>query len=278
MREKSPAFQWYPKQFLGDDDVLAMEWDARGMHVWLLNLSWQQEPRGTLPNDTAQIRRWLSSPSDDVWRRVWPQIKAAWFIQDGRWANKGMLKSAERQKKYAERNSTQISAKPLGDEESGIALEVLCLEAQQIYELYPRKTAKPKALEAIHKAILRESVKLGGQAEAIAYIKTQTMKFAKSPSIKAKLANQEEHFIPYPATWFNQDRFNDETDWRRAEGSNNGVNKTATTKGSHNLEILKRSIGEDFGCEGSDDDGPQAGRVRIEPMGRPVIEMEPEGH
>lgn len=93
------TFPWSPKQYLGDDDVLAMEWDARGMHHWLLNISWQQEPPGSLPNDMSQIRRWLGSPSDDVWRRVRPQIFAAWTLQGDRWFNKGMIKTAQRQRK-----------------------------------------------------------------------------------------------------------------------------------------------------------------------------------
>jgi uncharacterized protein YdaU (DUF1376 family) len=274
MKEKSPAFQWYVKKFLGDDDVLAMEWDARGMHTWLLNISWQQEPRGTLPNDTAQIRRWLSSPSDDVWRRVWPQIKAAWFVQDGRLANKGMLRSAERQKKYAERS--EKSVKPLGDvNEVAVGVEVLCLEAQQIYELYPRKVKKPQALTAIHRAILRESEKLGGQAEAIAYLKTQTMKFARSPSVKAKISNDEAHFIPHPATWFNADGFNDEADWKRPETSGSGTRKGPATTGSHNLELLRPFIGnQGSDSPSSDVDEQEAGSVRAGFVGGKVVEME----
>lgn len=105
MKEKSPAVQWYPKQYLGDDKVIAMEWDAKGMHHWLLNISWQQEPRGTIPNDTGLIRRWLGSPSDEIWRRVWPQIKESWLIQDGRFVNAGMLRAAQRQETFSKRRS-----------------------------------------------------------------------------------------------------------------------------------------------------------------------------
>src|ERR1051326_3893541 len=108
--EKSPAFQWYVKQLLGDDKVLAMDWDAVGMHVWLLNMSWQQEPKGSIPDDVGVIRRWLRLPSgfadaDRVWARVWPQINAAWALKDGRWFNAGMVRAAKRQQIYKQNGS-----------------------------------------------------------------------------------------------------------------------------------------------------------------------------
>jgi hypothetical protein len=105
---KSPALQWYPKQYLGDDKVLAMDWDARGMHHWLLNISWQQEPKGSIPNDMALIRRWLGSPSDDIWRRVRPQIFSAWSFRDGRWFNGGMVRAAVRQQAFSESRTKSV--------------------------------------------------------------------------------------------------------------------------------------------------------------------------
>jgi hypothetical protein len=125
LKEKAPAFQWYPKQYLGDDKVLAMEWDARGMHVHLLNLSWQQEPVGSIPDDIGTLRRWLGLPSgsadaDRVWARVWPQIMPAWALKDGRRFNAGMIKTWERQQTYKQ-NGSKPKAKgkqSLEDEDS----------------------------------------------------------------------------------------------------------------------------------------------------------------
>jgi uncharacterized protein YdaU (DUF1376 family) len=100
---KLRTIPWDPKQWLGDDDVLAMDWPARAMHFHLLMLSVQQEPAGSIPNDTALLRRWLHSPSDEVWRQVWPQISSAWRLQDGRWFNKGMVSAHEKQSRYLAR-------------------------------------------------------------------------------------------------------------------------------------------------------------------------------
>src|SRR6185295_8232743 len=79
-KRKSPSFQLYPKQFLGDDKVMLMDWDAQGMHFHLMCISWQQDQPGTLPNEEIIIRRWCKNPSAKTWKRVWPQIKKSWQV------------------------------------------------------------------------------------------------------------------------------------------------------------------------------------------------------
>jgi len=115
MVARPPSIQWYYKQYLGDNHVLAMEWDASGMHTWLLNLSIQETPPGSIPNDMAVIRRWLRNPPDDVWRRVQPQIFTAWKLRDDRWFNDGIVRSCERRDAYAirykVRNKDETSTK-----------------------------------------------------------------------------------------------------------------------------------------------------------------------
>jgi DnaA N-terminal domain len=126
--EKAPSYPRYPKQILGDDKVLAMDWDAYGMHEWLMSLSWQQEPRGTLPADSNLLRRWLRNPSDEVWRRAYPQLLTVWvecgkltdvdaktgefiFPEDirqlgsTRLANKGMVRTSIKKQNYIVGNS-----------------------------------------------------------------------------------------------------------------------------------------------------------------------------
>jgi len=67
-----------------------------------------------------------------------------------------------------------------------------------LYDLYPRKASRPQALKAIRSALKRASFE----------------------TIKAGLTRWSEHWtrsntdktlIPYPATWFNGDRWNDAT-------------------------------------------------------------------
>ena len=103
---RPPSIQWYFKQWLGDNKVQGMEWDAYGMHFHLLNISVQEEPPGSLPNDMVLIRRWLRNPSDDVWRRVQPQVFSAWTLRGDRWFNAGMVETRERREKYRNRYET----------------------------------------------------------------------------------------------------------------------------------------------------------------------------
>lgn len=71
-------------------------------------------------------------------------------------------------------------------------------QAAKIYELYPRKAARPDAIKAIKKAL-----KVEGYTDL--YAKTQ--KYATA----VKESQKELFYIPYPATWFNREEYND--DW-----------------------------------------------------------------
>lgn len=73
----------------------------------------------------------------------------------------------------------------------------ICMDtpAEQIYELYPHKVGKPKAL----KAIARQVKKFGFEL-----VKSATARFADAWKDQADLT-----FCPHPSTWFNQERFND---------------------------------------------------------------------
>lgn len=105
MSGKAPSWSFFPKQWLGDDKVLLMDWDARGMHLHLMCVCWQQEPQCSLPDDMVSIRKWLGNPNDKDWARVRPQIFAAWELRDGRWWQRGMERALQKQKNYAASNS-----------------------------------------------------------------------------------------------------------------------------------------------------------------------------
>lgn len=104
---KPPAFQFYPKQWLGDDKVMLMDWDAKGMHFQLICIAWQREQPCTLPNDENLLRRWVGQPSDDVWQRVWPQIKQAWELgRGGMYVQRGLLAVYLKQLAYKKERSS----------------------------------------------------------------------------------------------------------------------------------------------------------------------------
>ena len=72
---------------------------------------------------------------------------------------------------------------------------------EEIYEAYPKKVAKPAALRAIHRALAHHAPE---------FLLARTRLYATT-------YNGEPRFIPYPATWFNEARFNDDSaTWRVA--------------------------------------------------------------
>ncbi len=76
-------------------------------------------------------------------------------------------------------------------------------QAEFIYQQYPRRVAKPRAIPAIKKAI-----KAIGYA-SLAVIVSQYRKATEGADLQ---------YIPHPATWFNQERYNDDPKtWTRGE-------------------------------------------------------------
>ena len=79
-------------------------------------------------------------------------------------------------------------------------------QAEAIYELYPRKVGRQAALRAIIRSldkipadVLEERVKLYA-------------------SLASRYRREARQFIPYPETWFNQARYDDDpNEWRRPD-------------------------------------------------------------
>lgn len=82
-------------------------------------------------------------------------------------------------------------------------------QAEEIYKLYPRKVGRPAALKAIMKAL-------------------KQVPFVTLKKMVAELAlawdNHDTQYLPHPATWFNQERYNDaaETWSPKKQRENNG--------------------------------------------------------
>ncbi len=78
-------------------------------------------------------------------------------------------------------------------------------QADEIYAAYPKKVGRPAALRAIRRALAKH---------AFDFLLERTRLFAQT-------CNSPTEFIPFPSTWFNQERFNDNpSTWRRTGGSN----------------------------------------------------------
>lgn len=119
---KSPAFQFYVKQWLGDDKVMLMDWDARGMHLHYMCIAWQMQPPCTLPDDDEMLCKWVGNPSD--WDRLKKQIFRAWKLQNGVWLQEGLLREFEKQQKFSE--SRKKNAEARWDKERSMQVQSKC--------------------------------------------------------------------------------------------------------------------------------------------------------
>jgi len=117
---KSPAFQFYVKQWLGDDKVMLMDWDAKGMHVHYMCIAWQQTPPCTLPLDEEILRKWVGNPSD--WERLKKQVFMSWEIVDGRYFQKGLYEQWLKQQRFTESRKKNAEARwsKTGDDASAL--------------------------------------------------------------------------------------------------------------------------------------------------------------
>src|SRR5689334_10451983 len=84
--EKSPAFQFYPQDFLADDKVMAMTAEARGVYIVLLCHCWLS---GSIPKDPEILQRlaqWQPAnqdePSRQQWEKCWSMVGRC-FVTDG---------------------------------------------------------------------------------------------------------------------------------------------------------------------------------------------------
>ena len=96
---KPVGFQFDVKQWLGDHMVMAMSFAEQGMHLKLMCIAWQETPPCTLPNDDAQIARWLGI-AETAWVRIHkPKVIKAWKTVpaesdgSGRWVLEGLQRS-----------------------------------------------------------------------------------------------------------------------------------------------------------------------------------------
>lgn len=66
---KAPAFQFYPNDFLSDQNVICMSLQERGAYITLLCLCWQNP----LPSDVSRIARLCGVPLS-MMRKLWPAL------------------------------------------------------------------------------------------------------------------------------------------------------------------------------------------------------------
>jgi len=233
---KPPAFQFYPADFLSDENVAMMSNQEIGCYIKLMCYCWRE---GSIPADTDKIARlcgedssamaqlWHSlercfdSAIDNPLRLVNPRLESERNKQEKfkkeraesgkkgaklRWNRELDSNSSAMAKPIAQpiandssssssssSNNTPIAPKGASDSAKLKAREIE-QNAAAIYLAYPLKVGKPAALKAITR-----------QLATIPFETLLELTQRYAASRKGDLS-----FTPHPATWFNQQRFNDD--------------------------------------------------------------------
>lgn len=101
--EASPAFQFYPKDFLTSGHVISMSMIERGIYITLLSYCWLE---GSLSADSGQLARLVSMPVkqfDKVWQHG--TVRACFADEGGRLVNPRLEEERKKQHDYRRRQS-----------------------------------------------------------------------------------------------------------------------------------------------------------------------------
>jgi len=94
VKEKAPAFQFYPRDFLTDGNVAAMSLQEVGAYIRLLCLCWQEQ---SLPTDPARLARMVGAPLP-AFQKLWPAVRTCFQEVDGRLVHPRLEKEREKQR------------------------------------------------------------------------------------------------------------------------------------------------------------------------------------
>lgn len=96
MVDKSPAFQFYPKDWLSDGLVRAMGHEARGVYIDLLSIYWND---GGLPSDPKALAARVALPLR-TFQRLWPLIAPCFEIGPNSITSKRLDREKVKQSEY----------------------------------------------------------------------------------------------------------------------------------------------------------------------------------
>lgn len=114
MKQRPPAFQFYPRQFAGDDCVMGMDLGAIGAHILLMCAAASSPERCRIHADEYAIRMRLRNPSDDDWQRIKKQLlSGAWKVsEDGQWwIQTGLQRTLKKQEEFSDKQRDRANAR-----------------------------------------------------------------------------------------------------------------------------------------------------------------------
>jgi len=100
---KSPAFQFYPADWLSSPKIMLMTPAEEGAYIRLLAIAWESEDC-SLPDDDAILAR-LSRLNDDWTKGGSSLLRQCFVSRNGRLYNERLLQEREKQRQWREKSS-----------------------------------------------------------------------------------------------------------------------------------------------------------------------------
>ena len=102
MAERAPAFQFYPADFLADENVAAMTLEERGAYITLICHCWTE---GSIPSDGKRVARLLHIPSKRL-ALLWHTLSTCFTEapENGRLVQPRVERERDKQRERRERN------------------------------------------------------------------------------------------------------------------------------------------------------------------------------
>lgn len=266
---------WMPL-YLGDylASTTHLSAELHGGYLLLLMHQWKN---GSLPADVEALRR-IARIELNAWSNAWAvlelffdfatgvpvqlrleKIREEWTGRKAKNAAKATHAAKVRWKKDAPSNA-QAMLQTCPSSSSSSSKKDLNTYAhadgvERVYQAYPRKVGKGKAIPAIQAAVAHlgrgEDLPKMTAPEALAFLHERVTAYARSP------AGNAADFTPHPATWFNRKSYLDDVnEWNRER--NDGTNRQYLTKGDHNQRVV-----DEFLAAGRGSDQDAAGARRL---------------
>jgi uncharacterized protein YdaU (DUF1376 family) len=105
---KSPAFQFYPNEFIGDEEQALMSLAEAGAYIRLLCRCWTN---GSLPDSVPALAQ-LCGSSPNQMTKMWPAVKKCFKLRpDGRWIHPRLERERQKQANFRQRQTDNARGK-----------------------------------------------------------------------------------------------------------------------------------------------------------------------